>query len=43
MSEAFFETPAELLADYPALYAKLAMFYRQDPATRKWPAPGERR
>ena len=34
MSESFFETP-ELLRDiYPAFYAQLARFYRQDPATR---------
>ena len=34
MSEAFFETPDLLQAEYPALYARLAGFYRQDPAAR---------
>lgn len=34
MSEAFFETPALLRTEYPALYAQLAVFYRQDPASR---------
>ncbi len=34
MSEAFFETPLVLRAEYPALYAQLATFYRQDPAAR---------
>ncbi|HNF92974.1 MAG TPA: zinc-dependent peptidase, partial [Accumulibacter sp.] len=34
MSEAFFETPALLRTEYPALYAQLAGFYRQDPASR---------
>lgn len=31
MSEAFFQTPALLQADYPAVYGQLARFYRQDP------------
>ena len=31
MSEAFFETPALLLAEYPAVYRQLSLFYRQDP------------
>jgi Mlc titration factor MtfA (ptsG expression regulator) len=31
MSEAFFETPDLLQAEYPALYENLAGFYRQDP------------
>lgn len=31
MSEAFFETPALLREEYPAVYAQLALFYRQDP------------
>ncbi len=35
MSEAFFETPAILREDYPALYAQFVRFYRQDPATRR--------
>ncbi|EXI82054.1 MAG: Mlc titration factor A [Candidatus Accumulibacter sp. BA-94] len=38
MSEAFFETPQRLRAEFPDLYANLARFYRQDPATRMWPA-----
>ena len=32
MSETFFETPEILREEYPALYAQLARFYRQDPA-----------
>jgi hypothetical protein len=32
MSEAFFETPQLLRAEYPAVYAQLARYYRQDPA-----------
>ena len=35
MSESFFETPAILQAEFPALYAQLAAFYRQDPASRR--------
>ncbi|HMV04911.1 MAG TPA: zinc-dependent peptidase [Accumulibacter sp.] len=34
MSEAFFETPLVLRAEYPALYAQLTAFYRQNPAAR---------
>ena len=34
MSEAFFETPEILRAEYPDLYRNLATFYRQDPAAR---------
>ncbi|MDS4013731.1 MAG: zinc-dependent peptidase [Candidatus Accumulibacter sp.] len=34
MSEAFFEVPLVLRSEYPALYAQLATFYRQDPAAR---------
>ena len=30
LSEAFFETPVALYEEYPASYAQLAMFYRQD-------------
>ncbi len=30
-SEAFFETPAMLLSEYPAVYEQLQLFYRQDP------------
>ena len=32
MSEAFFETPALLRAEYPRVYEQLRQFYRQDPA-----------
>ena len=38
MSEAFFECPAVVVALYPDVYAQLALFYRQDPASRA--APG---
>lgn len=31
MSEAFFETPELLCAEYPAVYAQLKLFYQQDP------------
>jgi len=34
MSEAFFETPLTVRADYPEVYRQLAVFYRQDPAAR---------
>ena len=34
MSETFFEAPDVLLQTYPALYAQMRLFYRQDPATR---------
>ncbi|WP_291994836.1 M90 family metallopeptidase [Candidatus Accumulibacter sp. ACC003] len=40
MSETFFETPALLRAQYPALYEQFATFYRQDPAARLLPASG---
>ena len=33
-SEAFFERPARLAAEHPALYRELAAFYRIDP--RSW-------
>jgi hypothetical protein len=33
-SEAFFELPHLLRAEYPAVYAQLEAFYRQDPAAR---------
>jgi Mlc titration factor MtfA (ptsG expression regulator) len=36
-SEAFFELPDALNADYPLLYAQLASFYRQDPLARLAP------
>ncbi len=32
MSETFFEAPGVLRERYPALYALLCRFYRQDPA-----------
>ena len=38
MSEAFFETPESLRAQYPALYAQFSAFYRQDPQARMLPA-----
>lgn len=34
MSEHFFETPHLLQREYPAVYAQLRQFYRQDPAPR---------
>ena len=37
MSEAFFETPENLRAQYPALYTQLSAFYRQDPEARTLP------
>jgi len=33
MSEAFFETPALLMTEYPDVYEQLRAFYRQDPAS----------
>lgn len=33
-TEAFFETPHDLLDAYPEVYGQLAAFYRQDPARR---------
>lgn len=33
-SEYFFELPQVLIAHYPAVYAQLCLFYRQDPAKR---------
>ncbi len=33
LSEAFFETPLDLQDSYPAVYAQLVAFYRQDPAS----------
>ena len=33
-TEAFFETPALLRDEHPALYDELRRFYRQDPAAR---------
>ena len=37
VSEAFFEIPDIVRATYPAVYAQLAEFYRQDPASRDLP------
>lgn len=34
LSEAFFEIPATVLAEYPDVYRQLAAFYRQDQAAR---------
>ena len=42
MSETFFETPEILHEEYPAFYAQLSRYYRQDPATRPG-APETRR
>jgi hypothetical protein len=36
-SEAFFEIPHLLRSEFPAVYAQLAAFYRQDPAARLEP------
>jgi len=35
MSEAFFEAPATVHAQYPEVYEQLRQFYRQDPAARE--------
>lgn len=47
LSEAFFEIPHQLKTDYPALYAQLSAFYRQDTAARLppqlMPPPGHGR
>ena len=40
-SEAFFETPRQLIAEYAAVYDQLKLFYRQDPAAGKPPAARE--
>ncbi len=34
LSEVFFVEPALLVAEYPAVYAQFARYYRQDPASR---------
>jgi MtfA peptidase len=39
LSEAFFEIPGKVRAEYPRVYAQLAAFYRQDPAARSDPLP----
>lgn len=36
LTEAFFELPGELVAEYPAVYACLRAYYRVDPGT--WPS-----
>ena len=36
-SEAFFEIPSAVRRLYPAVYGQLALFYRQDPASRRQP------
>ena len=38
MSEAFFEIPLVVQAQYPDVYQQLGSFYRQDPAARLMPA-----
>ncbi len=35
LTEAFFETPALLNAEYPGVYAQLQLFYRQHPLARR--------
>ncbi len=43
LSEAFFTLPHAVRSLYPALYAQLALFYKQDPAARlPHPTPGSR-
>ena len=39
MSETFFETPETLREEYPAFYAQLCRFYRQDPLGRSSSPP----
>jgi MtfA peptidase len=41
VTEAFFDVPLELAAEYPALYEVLSAFYRQDTAARARRALGE--
>ncbi|MBI4193742.1 MAG: zinc-dependent peptidase [Betaproteobacteria bacterium] len=38
VSEAFFEMPSRVQADYPEVYRQLALFYRQDPVLCQRPA-----
>ncbi len=40
MSEVFFEKPKLLQLHYPAVYAQLRLYYRQDPVTRSSPGNG---
>ncbi len=42
LSEAFFEIPDRVAADYPGVYRQLAAFYRQDPAAGAEGAPATR-
>ncbi len=35
LTEAFFQTPSAVRAEYPDVYGQLACFYRQDPAARE--------
>jgi Mlc titration factor MtfA (ptsG expression regulator) len=42
VSEAFFELPHLLEAEYPEVYGQLRDFYRQDPRRRLAPSAGER-
>jgi len=42
ISEAFFETPELLVADYPEVYEQLRQYYRQDPMGRLKAAPRPR-
>jgi hypothetical protein len=37
LSEAFFETPDVVCSEYPAVYAQLVQFYRQEPLQRLRP------
>ena len=39
LSEAFFEIPEKVRAEFPRVYGQLAAFYRQDPAARSDPGP----
>lgn len=40
LSEVFFETPELVMRNYPAVYAQLRAFYRQDPLARLAPQDG---
>lgn len=42
VSESFFEQPQVVAAEYPALYAQLALFYRQDPLAQAQAAGSSR-
>ncbi len=43
LTEAFFETPDAVEADYPEVYGQLAELYRQDPLARLTPGRGRAR